>query len=69
LELIGRDICRAAASTGSLSDSRARLAWAAELLPKLATTIREEMEDPPERFRDPIMLTLMRDPVVLGPRL
>ena len=38
----------------------------AEVLPELAELLRNELDEPPEHFRDPIMLTLMRDPVVIS---
>ena len=37
-----------------------------EVLPELAELLRNELDEPPEHFRDPIMLTLMRDPVVIS---
>ena len=36
------------------------------MLPSLAEMLKSEIEDPPEHFRDPIMLTIMSDPVVLS---
>ena len=33
---------------------------------RLAEMLRNELDEPPEHFRDPIMLTLMSDPVVIS---
>ena len=41
-------------------------ASSAEILPDLVELLRGEMDEPPEEFRDPVMLTLMNDPVVLS---
>lgn len=37
-----------------------------DILPGLADLLRNELDDPPDHFKDPIMLTLMSDPVVLS---
>ena len=39
---------------------------AAHALHQLATALRDELGDPPDRFLDPVMLCLMQDPVVMS---
>ena len=38
----------------------------ASILPDLAELLRNELDEPPEEFRDPVMLTLMCNPVVIS---
>jgi hypothetical protein len=37
-----------------------------DVLPELAALLQAELDDPPERYKDPIMLAIMSDPVVLS---
>ena len=36
------------------------------ILPELAELLRNELDEPPDEFRDPVMLTLMREPMVIS---
>ena len=36
------------------------------ILPELAEMLRNELDEPPDEFRDPVMLTLMREPMVIS---